>query len=154
MFAYGIWGYGALATFVGSITRADGIALPSGGTLALLALGLLLLSLAPSAARSSLHEAEPMDPHGSRELADAYAVHRTTKASGYYWLTLALVTWTSSVAVLSTWTGESAGEVVLFIEAAALLIAIGGAAFGIQMAGGRARIKHRLDELTAEQQST
>ena len=154
LFVYGIWGYGALAVGVRSFTgEAGGLASPTGGALLLLALGLLLLSLGPAAVRSSLQEAEPMDPLGSRELADAYAVHRSTKTTGYYWLTLVLVTWMSLVAVLGTWMGESAEGVAVFIEAAALLIAIGGAAFGIQMASGRVRIKHQLDELTVEQPS-
>lgn len=152
-FAWAIWGYGVLATFLSAFFNSETILeLPWSSVCLLFAAGFLLLIAGPKAVNSALEEAEPMDSHGSDKLTDAYAVHRHLKVLGYYWISLGLVTWSTIFAVFAMWSTESTETIAVAGEMSALIIATASAGFGIQLVNGRATIRRLLAELPTQTQ--
>jgi len=151
LFTWGIWWYGAVACLISLLVADPGSREgPWAATLLLLSVALALVWWGPSRVDATLLEAEPADPSGSRELADSYAVHRSKRASGSYWLTLALVAWMSSTVVVAVWVPEWPSPLRLITELTAFSIGIGGAAHGLEVSARSRRLRRTLTRLLAE----
>lgn len=153
-FAWGIWWYGAVASLASLLVAEPvGPTKPWAAAVVLLALALALVWSGPAVLRETAMEAEPTDARGSRELADAYAIHRNRRTAGYYWLALALVTWMSITPMVGMWIVESSDSLRVVSEVTAFGIAIGGAVFGLEMAAGRERLRRILGRLIADEEA-
>jgi hypothetical protein len=152
VFLFAVWGQGSVTVLVGYLLMdgAPGV----GSRLLALALFLVTLALAacaPLAVGAIAAEAEPFDYHGSRSLADEYAVHRRARATGYYWLTLALIAWVGLAVPVSILTAAPSSSVTLGLESSAYAIGIAGSMLGIRLADGRRRILDTLAAISGEE---
>jgi hypothetical protein len=150
-FVFAIWTNGVVVVSVGAAMRGGGI--PAGSAAIAVALSLASLALAacaPAAVRAVERDPEPAAPFASQRLANEYAVHRHAKCTGYYWLTLAVVTWVSLAVCAALLTDASASTVGYAVEASALAIGVVGSGFGISLVEGRSRIRGLLAALRAE----
>jgi hypothetical protein len=150
-FVFAIWTNGVVVVSVGTAMIGRGI--PTSNATVAVALTLVSLALAvcaPAAVRAVERDPEPLDPLASYRLANEYAVHRHAKCAGYYWLTLAVVTWVSLAVSAALLTESLASPLGYALEASAFAIGIVGSAFGIRLVEGRSRIRGLLDGLRTE----
>lgn len=151
LFAWTLWGYGATVTMILAATAERLVNLGTAVVLELVGLALVLGSA--RAVQAISYDPEPLDLAGSRELADAYAVHRSVKAATYYWLTLALVMWLAVAANVALAVDDPSAMVIGVLESSALVIAISGVVAGIGLSTARAGIQRTLDGAIAARPS-
>jgi hypothetical protein len=150
-FVFAIWAYGAAIVATALALRGWGAS--SSSVLVSVALTILSLALAaraPAAVRDVESEPEPMDPFASQRLASEYAVQRQARCTGYYWLTLAIVTWIALAVPAALASRGVEPSLTYALEASAFVIGIIGSAFGLRLVQGMSRIRKLRDELSAE----
>ncbi|MHC4930853.1 MAG: hypothetical protein ACYTGV_01505 [Planctomycetota bacterium] len=143
---WALWGAAAAAVFVHLSGGGDGAGWAP-ASLVLLAAAPLPILCGQLTAPMLLREPEPLDAHGSRELIDAYARYRRSRAWGMFWLMWSMTVVFAAVAVLAVFEVLSQGALGWMGGVGGSLIGIFGAAFGVRSSILRMRIKARLDEI-------
>ncbi len=106
-----------------------------------------LVAFTPWIVRKCLTEAEPLDASGHPELRAAYAKMRSTRAWGFYGLSLAMILLFSTTFAISAWVPEAGWFLGLVGGAGGAVIGTCGGIFGAKMGSARMRANRLLRSL-------